>query len=225
MPRPDDLAARIDHTLLKAEATAADIERLCAEARRHRFHSVCVNSSHVPQAARLLQGSDVKTVAVVGFPLGAMSTAAKAFEARQAVRDGTTEIDMVLALGRLKSGDAKGVAEDIRAVVQAAQPAPVKVILETSLLTDAEKVLACQLAQQAGAAFVKTSTGFGSGGATEADVALMRRTVGAAMGVKASGGIRSREDALRMIRAGADRIGASTSVSIVTGSPYSPGSY
>lgn len=212
-----EIAPFIDHTLLRADATAADVEKLCAEARAHGFATVCVNGSMVALAARLLAGSTVQPIAVVGFPLGAMTAEAKAFEAADAIRHGAREIDMVIHVGALKAGDRAAVLRDIQAVVKASAPHPVKVILETSLLTDAEKILACELAKEGGAAFVKTSTGVGGGGATEADVALMRRAVGEALSVKASGGIRTAEDALRMLRAGADRIGASASVAIVEG--------
>lgn len=214
--RPGEIAPFIDHTLLRPDATPAAVETLCAEARAHGFATVCVNGSHVALAARLLAGSAVLPIAVVGFPLGAMTTEAKAFEAADAVRNGAREIDMVLAIGALQAGDDAAVQRDIAAVVAASRPWPVKVILETALLDDEQKVRACRLARAAGAAFVKTSTGFGGGGATEADVALMRRTVGDALSVKASGGIRTAEDAMRMLRAGADRIGASASVTIVT---------
>mgnify|MGYP001229412364 CR=1 FL=1 len=216
---PRDLAPFIDHTLLRADATAGEVERLCAEARAHRFAAVCVNGSMVALAARLLEGSGVLPIAVVGFPLGAGTPEAKAFEAADAVRNGAREIDMVIHLGALKAGDDAAVHRDIAAVVAASRPWPVKVILETCLLDDEQKVRACALARAAGAAFVKTSTGFGGGGATEADVALMRRAVGDALSVKASGGIRTAEDALRMLRAGADRIGSSASVAIVAGAP------
>lgn len=212
------LARIIDHTLLKPDATAAQIEQLCREALQYGFAAVCVNPTWVPLAARLLQGSDVKVCTVVGFPLGATSTAAKVAEARAAIAAGAREIDMVINIGALKSGLYDQVRDDIRAVVEAAHPtATVKVILETALLTDAEKVQACRLAREAGADFVKTSTGFGPGGATVHDVALLRREVGPAMGVKASGGIRDRATALAMVQAGANRIGASASVAIVTG--------
>jgi deoxyribose-phosphate aldolase len=173
-----DLAAHIDHTLLKPEATRADVQKLCQEAVQYGFYSVCVNPAHVATAARALSGSPVKVVAVVGFPLGATSPAAKAFETREAVRAGAREIDMVVNIGALKGGDLALVLEDIRGVVEAAKPHPVKVILETGGLTDEEKVIGCALAKCAGAAFVKTSTGFGPGGATTGDVALMRRVVG-----------------------------------------------
>lgn len=215
----------IDHTLLKPEATAGDIRRVCAEAREHGFASVCVNGSHVALAAELLRGSKVKPIAVVGFPLGAGASRAKAFEASDAVAHGAQEIDMVLNIGALKAGDTALVDSDIRSVVVAVEPVPVKVILETGLLADDEKVTACELAKAAGAAFVKTSTGFGPGGATEHDIRLMRKTVGDAMGVKASGGVRSRDDAERMIAAGASRLGTSGGVAIVTGGAKPAGGY
>lgn len=212
-----DLARMIDHTLLKPEATREEVEALCEEARKHHFATVCLNSSWIPLAAKLLQGSDVMPIAVVGFPLGAALPEAKAYEAREAIRHGAREIDTVLSIGALKSGDYRAVVEDVRSVVEAARPLKVKVILETSKLTDEEKVAACVLAKVAGAAFVKTSTGFGGGGATVEDVALMRRVVGKDMEVKASGGVRTLDDARKLIAAGADRIGASASVAIVTG--------
>jgi deoxyribose-phosphate aldolase len=212
-----DLAAMIDHTLLRPDATKDDIRKLCEEAVRYGFYSVCVNPAHVATATRVLAGSPVKVVAVVGFPLGATSPSAKAFEAREAIRAGAREIDMVVNIGALKGREYALVLEDIRGVVEASRPHPVKVILETGALSDEEKVVGCALAKAAGAAFVKTSTGFGPGGATTHDVALMRRVVGAEMGVKASGGVRTVEDAEKMVAAGADRIGASASVAIVTG--------
>jgi deoxyribose-phosphate aldolase len=210
-------AGIIDHTILKPDATEADILMLCAEAARYQFASVCVNGFWVPLAARELAGSDVKVCTVIGFPLGAMATAAKRSEAEIALRGGATELDMVLNVGALKGGDTVAVAADIAAVVQAAHAsgALVKVILETCLLSDEQKVTACRLAVDAGAEFVKTSTGFGAAGATEADVALMRRTVGSGTGVKASGGIRTLDQLRAMVAAGATRIGASASVSIV----------
>lgn len=217
-PTPAHLAARIDHTLLKADATSNDIQKLCQEANQNGFATVCVNSTHVGLAAELLKNSKTKAIAVVGFPLGAASSAAKAFEAREAIRQGAQEIDMVIQLGALKSRDYATVLEDIRQVVEASRPFPVKVILETGSLTEEEKIIGCALSKAAGAAFVKTSTGFGTGGATVEDIQLMRRVVGPEMGVKASGGIRTFEDAKKMIQAGADRIGASSSVAIVTGS-------
>lgn len=210
-------AKMIDHTLLKPEATESDVRKVCEEARKHTFATVCLNSSWIPLASRLLAGSGVKPIAVVGFPLGVATTSAKAFESREAVRNGAGEIDMVINVGALKSKDYAHVLRDIEAVVQASAPAPVKVILETGGLTDEEKIVACGLSKAAGAAFVKTSTGFGPGGATVKDIELMRRVVGADMGVKASGGIRSREDFDKMVAAGADRIGASASVAIVQG--------
>jgi deoxyribose-phosphate aldolase len=211
------IAALIDHTLLKPEATAADIRKLCAEARQYGFASVCVNPYWVPVVSAELAGSSVKVCTVAGFPLGASATEVKSFEAGVAMSQGAQEIDMVLNVGALLSGDLEAVKEDIAAVVDTAHlgGAIVKVILETCLLTDERKLAACQLAQQAGADFVKTSTGFSIGGATAEDVALMRRTVGPHMGVKASGGIRTLDDLKKMVAAGASRIGASASVKIV----------
>ena len=211
------LAQLIDHTLLKPEATREQIDRLCHEALEYRFASVCVNPTHVGRCAELLRGSDVKVCTVVGFPLGATTTAVKAYETRQAIDDGATEIDMVINVGALKSGDFDAVQADIAAVVDTAHAAGalVKVIIETALLSDEEKAAACRLAQAAGAEFVKTSTGFGPGGATVEDVALMRRVVGPEMGVKASGGVRNYTDVLAMVAAGATRIGASAGVAIV----------
>jgi deoxyribose-phosphate aldolase len=213
----DSIAAMIDHTLLKPDATRADLEKVCEEARKWQFATVCVNASNIPLVARLLSGSGVKPIAVVGFPLGAMTPTAKAFEAREAVRNGAREIDMVINIGALKSKDYQTVFDDICRVVQSSRPYPVKVILETGGLSNDEKIVGCALSKAAGAAFVKTSTGFGPGGATVEDIALMRRIVGGDIGVKASGGVRSSEDALKMREAGADRIGASASVAIVTG--------
>jgi deoxyribose-phosphate aldolase len=210
-----ELARMIDHTLLKADATADDVRKLCEEARKYCFASVCVNSTNVARARASLQGSGVMVCAVVGFPLGAMAPTAKAYEAREAVRAGADEIDMVLNIGALKSRDYALVEDDIRKVVQAARPAKVKVILETGALTQEEKIIACTLSKIAGAAFVKTSTGFGPGGATADDIALMRKLVGSEMGVKASGGVRTHEDAEKMRAAGASRIGASASVAII----------
>lgn len=208
------LAGMIDHTLLRADATPEAIRTLCAEARQWRFASVCVNGSYVELAARELAGSGVKVCTVVGFPLGGMSSEAKAAEARDAVGRGADEVDMVLHVGRLKAGDDDYVRADIARVREAAGGRVLKVILETGLLTDAEKERACRLSWEAGADFVKTSTGFSRGGATAEDVALMRAAVGPKMGVKASGGIRTRAEAERMIAAGASRIGASASVAI-----------
>lgn len=215
-PRPD-LAGIIDHTLLKPETTREDLRKLCSEAMAHHFYSVCVNSVNVPVARELLQGSSVAVCAVVGFPLGAMSPSAKAFETTEAVRQGADEIDMVMNVGAIKSKDYARVLDDIARVVGAAQGHLVKVILETGGLNRDEKVIACALSKAAGASFVKTSTGFGPGGATAEDIALMRAVVGPELGVKASGGVRTAEDADRMVAAGATRLGASSSVAIVTG--------
>ncbi len=213
------LARMIDHTVLKPETTDRVIRTLCAEAREHCFASVCVSPVWVPLAAEELAGATSVVCTVVGFPHGTTRTPVKAFETAQAVADGAREIDMVIGIGRLKSERYAEVEADIRAVVDAADGHTVKVILETALLTDEEKVIACVLAQNAGADFVKTSTGFASGGASPQDVALMRRVVGASMGVKASGGIRSVEDAVAMVESGASRIGASASVAILKGLP------
>jgi deoxyribose-phosphate aldolase len=214
---PADLGKLIDHTLLKPEATRDEVVKLCEEARKHRFASVCVNTTWVPLCKSLLAGTDVMVCAVVGFPLGAMAPGAKAYEAREAVRQGAKEIDMVINIGALKSRDYETVFEDMCKVVKAAAPAGVKVILETSALTHEEKIIATSLSKLAGAAFVKTSTGFGKGGATVEDIQLMRSIVGSELGVKASGGVRTAEDAVKMAQAGANRIGASASVAIVTG--------
>jgi deoxyribose-phosphate aldolase len=211
------IASCIDHTLLRTDATPADIRKLCREARAFGFYAVCVNPVFVPLCRRLLRGSGVRVAAVVGFPLGATPAAVKAFEARRAVADGADEIDMVMAVGALKAKDDRQVGGDIRAVRRACGKATLKVILETACLTRDEKVRACRIVRRAGADFVKTSTGFGPGGATEADVRLLRRTVGSALGVKASGGIRTYADAMRMLAAGASRIGASASVAIARG--------
>ena len=214
---PAQLAAFIDHTILKADATAGDIEKLCAEAREHKFYSVCVNGSRVAQARHFLEGSDVKVACVVGFPLGAMAADAKRFETEAAIDDGAQEIDVVLNVGRLKDGDDKYVLRELRDVVEAADGRSVKVILENCLLTTEQKIRACKLVVESDAHFVKTSTGFGAGGATIADVELMRETVGPKFGVKASGGIRDTQTALAMIAAGATRLGTSASVAIVQG--------
>jgi deoxyribose-phosphate aldolase len=214
---PADLAPYIDHTLLKPDATREDVARVAREAREHGFATVCVNASHVATVAGILEGSRTVPIAVVGFPLGATLPSVKAFEAREAIGAGAREIDMVLHIGALKARDFALVFEDIAQVVEASRPWPVKVILETSLLTLEEKIASCLLAREAGAAFVKTSTGFSTGGATVEDIALMRRVVGEQVGVKASGGIRSAADALRMVEAGANRLGASASVAIVSG--------
>jgi deoxyribose-phosphate aldolase len=214
-----DLAGYIDHTLLKPEASREDIERVAAEAREHRFASVCVNPLWVSTVSGALAGSDVKTCSVIGFPLGATPTAVKVFETQRAMADGAQEIDMVIDIAAARRADSAALEADISAVASAAHEggAILKVIIETSLLDDDAKVLACTAAVTAGADFVKTSTGFNGGGATVEDVALMRRTVGPNIGVKASGGVRSREDALAMIEAGATRIGASSGIAIVTG--------
>jgi deoxyribose-phosphate aldolase len=209
------VAPLIDHTILKPDATKDELRKVCDEARRFGFATVCVNSSNVRFVAACLEGSSVKAIAVVGFPLGAATSGAKSFETREAIRNGAGEIDMVINIGSLKSKDYAYVLQDIRAVVDTAGSIPVKVILETSMLDRDQKVIACALAKAAGAAFVKTSTGFGGGGATPEDVALMRAVVGEDMGVKASGGVRTIEDAERVIEAGASRIGASSSVAIV----------
>lgn|GEM_PF-60112 len=215
---PAALGKFIDHTLLKPDATDEAVDRLCAEAVRYGFKAVCVNSGRVAHVAKKTAGSGVLVCSVIGFPLGAMDSEAKAFEARRAVELGADELDMVINVGLLKGGDHKAVEADIRAVRQAAPPPQVlKVIIETSLLTDAEKVVACEIAKAAGADFVKTSTGFSGGGATVADIALMRRTVGPEMGVKASGGIKDAKAALAMLEAGASRIGAGAGVEIVKG--------
>lgn len=205
----------LDHTLLKADATSADILAVTAEARAYKTASVCVNSCFTSLVARELNGSSVKTCVVVGFPLGAMASGAKAVEAALAVREGAQEVDMVMNIGAAKAGDWTAVQADIAAVVNAAKPAIVKVILETCLLSDEQKVNACLAAKAAGAAFVKTSTGFSTGGATVQDIALMRKTVGSEMGVKASGGVRTQEQALAMIEAGASRIGCSSTKTIM----------
>lgn len=213
---PKDLAKFIDHTLLKPDATTAQLEKLCREAREHHFATVCVNSSNIPVVRNLLAGSGVLPIAVVGFPLGAATTAAKVFEAKEAIREGAGEIDMVLNIGALKSQDYNLVYSDIEAVVEACGKVPVKVILETAMLEKDEKVIACVLSKLAKAAYVKTSTGFGPGGATVEDIQLMRKIVGPSMGVKASGGVRTYEDAVKMIEAGASRVGSSNSVDMVT---------
>lgn len=207
----------IDHTLLKPDASQEQIMNLIEEATEHDFASVCVNPTWVAFAAQALKGTDVKVCTVIGFPLGANTPEVKAFEAEDAIQNGADEIDMVINIGALKSQDYELVEKDIRAVVEAAKGTLVKVIIETCLLTEDEKVKACQIAQKAGADFVKTSTGFSTGGATVTDVALMRKTVGPDMGVKASGGARSYEDALAFIKAGATRIGASSGVAIMEG--------
>jgi len=223
--KPTDLAKMIDHTLLKPEATQTDLEKLCAEAIEYGFYSCCVNSSNIPLIKKLLDNSEVLPIAVVGFPLGAASSQAKAHEAREAVANGAMEIDMVINLGALKSKDYKTVLNDILAVVVATNNRPVKVILETCQLTEEEKIIACALSKAAGAAFVKTSTGFAKSGATSVDIALMRKIVGPHMGVKASGGIKSRSDAMNMIKAGASRIGTSSGIAIIRGNESDSSNY
>lgn len=217
IPQEPSLAGMIDHTLLKPDATSDKIAQLCFEARKYHFASVCVNPTHVRLCADLLRGSDVKVCTVIGFPLGATSAEVKAFETRNALDNGATEIDMVINIGALKAGESELVAKDIRGVVETAHAAGalVKVIIETALLTDEEKVIACLLAKEAGADYVKTSTGFSGGGATVHDIALMRKTVGPTIGVKASGGIYTHEDAEALVAAGATRIGASAGVKII----------
>jgi deoxyribose-phosphate aldolase len=214
---PSQLASFIDHTLLKADTTAKDIEKLCAEARENNFFSVCLNGSWIFTAHHLLEGSGVKVACVVGFPLGAMSSDAKRFETEAAIDDGADEIDVVLNVGKLKDGDDKFVLRELIDVVESADERTVKVILETCLLTDEEKVRACKIVVESGAHYVKTSTGFAASGATIADVKLMRATVGPKFGVKASGGIRDMKTALAMIEAGATRLGTSAGVAIVKG--------
>ena len=209
------IASMIDHTLLKPEATPAQIEKLCAEAAEYHFASVCVNPVYILLAARLLKGTGVKVCCVVGFPLGAIAPEQKAAEAASCAAMGAEELDMVIHVGAAKAGDWALVQRDIEGVVKAAAGHTVKVIIETCLLTDEEKVKACEAAKAAGAHFVKTSTGFSTGGATTHDIALMRKTVGPEMGVKASGGIRDYETAMAMIEAGANRIGASAGIAIV----------
>lgn len=212
-----DLARYIDHTLLKPDATAKDIERLCAEARAHKLFAVCVNGSWVELARHCLQESEVKVASVAGFPLGAMETDVKRFETEAAIDAGAHEIDLVINIGRLKDGDNKFILRELRDIVEAADERPVKVILETCLLTEEEKIRACQLVVEAGAHFVKTSTGFSKAGATLDDIKLLRREVGPDFGVKASGGIRDSVTALAMIEAGATRLGTSNGVAIVRG--------
>ncbi|MBJ8325578.1 deoxyribose-phosphate aldolase [Streptococcus pacificus] len=213
----------IDHTLLKAESTVDQIDQLIEEAKKYQFASVCVNPSHVKHAAEQLKDNSVKVCTVVGFPLGATTSVTKAFETKDAVANGADEIDMVINIGQLKSGNLDFVEKDIRSVVEASGDKLVKVIIETALLTDDEKIAACQAAVKAGADFVKTSTGFSTGGATVPDIALMRETVGPDIGVKAAGGARSYEDALAFINAGATRIGTSAGVAIVEGKTVNGG--
>jgi deoxyribose-phosphate aldolase len=221
------LARKIDHTLLKPEATPDEINALCIEAKKYNFASVCVMPAFVQLCSELLEGTEVKVCTVIGFPLGATTTEVKRFEAEQAIFNGAAEIDMVINVGQLKQGNYEYVFNDVNQVVLAAKKNRVvsKVILETALLTDEEKIKACLICKNAGADFVKTSTGFSKGGATVGDVALMKYVVGSAVGVKASGGIRSREDAEKMIASGADRIGASASVKILLGEKTEKGNY
>lgn len=212
------IANMIDHTLLKAIATREDVINICKEAKEHNFFSVCINPTHVALAKKELEGSNVDVCTVIGFPLGANTPAVKAFETKDAIANGADEVDMVINIGALKDKNYDLVFEDIKAVVDAAdKKALVKVIIETCYLTDEEKVKACELAVKAGTDFVKTSTGFGTGGSTPADIKLMRETVGDNIGVKASGGVRCEKDAIAVIEAGASRIGASASIAIVSG--------
>lgn len=213
-----ELAKMIDHTILKPEATEAEIMQLCKEAVEYGFASVCINPSMVKKAATILEGSEVKVCTVIGFPLGATTSEVKAFETKQTIEDGATEVDMVINVGKLKENNLEYIKNDIAAVVNAAKgKALTKVIIESCLLTDEEKVTVCTIAKEVGADFVKTSTGFSTGGATKEDIKLMRETVGPDIGVKASGGVRSNEDAMTMIENGATRIGASASIAICNG--------
>jgi deoxyribose-phosphate aldolase len=209
------MASMIDHTILKAGATKEQIVEICSQAKEYNFASVCVSPCFVKLAAKELKDSKVKVCTVIGFPLGANSTQVKAFEAKKAVEEGAHEVDMVIQVGALKEGDFKYVQNDISEVVKASEGAHIKVIIETCYLTDEEKIKTCEIAKKAGANFVKTSTGFGTGGATASDIELMRKTVGDELGVKASGGVRSLQEALVMIKAGANRIGTSSGVSIL----------
>ncbi len=214
---PADLAPYIDHTILKPDATEAQVEKICEEAVQYGFCTVCVNSSWVAYCARKLRGTGVKVCAVVGFPLGATDSRTKAYETRNAIENGAGEIDTVINVGALRNGDLKTVEEDLRAVLRACRSTTItKAIIETCLLSDEEKIIASQLVKKVGYDFVKTSTGFSAAGATAHDVALIRRTVGPKMGIKAAGGIRTYEDALLMIRSGATRLGCSASVKIVS---------
>lgn len=214
----NELSKFIDHTVLKAETSEKAVEKVCKEALEYKFASVCINPCNVKLASKLLEGSEVKVCTVIGFPLGANTSKVKAFETEDAIANGAHEVDMVINIGKLKDKDYDYVREDIKAVVNAAKgKALTKVIIETCLLTDEEKVKACELAKEAGADFVKTSTGFSTGGATPADIKLMRETVGPDMGVKASGGVRNIDDAEAVIKNGATRIGASSSIDIVEG--------
>lgn len=212
----EEIASYIDHMNLKPDTSNEDIEKLCEEAKEYGFKGVCVNPSHIELAASLLKGTDILPITVVGFPLGASGASAKAFEAKEAIGLGAEEIDMVINISALKAKDYETVYEDMSGVVQEAAPHPVKVILETCYLSNEEIIIACALAKVAKAAFVKTSTGFGKGGATIKDIQLMHKIVGSDMGVKASGGIRTKADAIKMIEAGANRLGTSCSVEIVS---------
>ncbi|PCJ17492.1 MAG: deoxyribose-phosphate aldolase [Candidatus Cloacimonadota bacterium] len=220
-----ELARYIDHTFLKPETTKKEIEKLCAEAKQYQFASVCINPYYVSLAAELLKDSSVKVCTVIGFPLGATTTGTKCFEAKEAIRNGAGEIDMVINISALKSKDYDFVREDVRAVVEACNGTLVKVILETALLTREEIIIACRLCKEAKAHFVKTSTGFSKGGATIEHVKLMRTVVGPDMGVKASGGVRNAKDAKAMIEAGANRLGVSASIAIVSGLDAGAGKY
>ena len=211
----DDLAKFIDHTILNADASFEDIARVCEEARKYRFKTVCVNSARIAQCSELLKDSEVLPICVVGFPLGAMTTESKAYEASNAILAGAQEIDMVINVGMLKDKNIDAVLADIKAIVKASAPYPVKVIIETALLTTEEKIAACKASVDAGAAFVKTSTGFSTAGAHADDIKLMREIVGNALGVKASGGIRTWENAKLMLNSGANRLGASASIKIL----------
>lgn len=211
-----DISKTIDHTLLKPDASSSDVEKLCREAAEYKFKAVCVNPSHIKLCSEILKGTDVKIAAVIGFPLGAGTTESKVFETKDAVGKGANEIDMVINIGALKEGNLSLVENEIKAVVEAsAKKTIVKVIIETCLLTDEEKITACKLSKSAGAHFVKTSTGFSTGGATVEDVALMKSVVGDALEVKASGGVRDYETAIKMIEAGASRIGTSSGIKII----------
>lgn len=216
--KKEEIAGYIDHTILKPEASVEQVRRVCEEALKYNFASVCINPCNVELASSLLKGSSVKVCTVIGFPLGANTSKVKAFEAFEAIKEGAQEVDMVINIGKLKDKDYNYVREDIKAVVKVSEgKALTKVIIETCLLDDEEKVMACKLAKEAGADFVKTSTGFSSGGAAASDIKLMRETVGENMGVKASGGVRTYSDAVSMINAGASRIGASASIAICEG--------
>lgn len=221
---PSELAKYIDHTLLKPDATGEEIDKLCNEAKEYGFYSVCVNTTWAERCAKNLSGTDVKVCTVVGFPLGAMNSRSKHFEARHAIEDGANEIDMVMNIGALKSRDMKLVKEDVQWVLRACgQRAILKVIIETALLTEEEIILACQIGKEAGAHFVKTSTGFSTAGATPEHVALMKKTVGEHAEVKAAGGVRTFEDAVKMIKAGATRLGTSGGIKIISGQTIDSG--